>query len=132
MACRFSNCIGKAAAHICRSPRPIRSDDGRWMAVAAGRPRNNEFLRHTERLTDLMEECREYGNFTAGESFHNRGEFPALAVGIGYGNGHKVPKNIRQGKHRTMLQKLLNDPSVRAIAGYQSCMFPHFFITNSQ
>ncbi|KAF9491270.1 hypothetical protein BDN71DRAFT_1341401, partial [Pleurotus eryngii] len=57
---------------------------------------------------------------------HRRRNFPALAIGISYGNGQTVPARLAAGDtgpHAEGLHHLLGIPAVQCIAAFRDSMF---------
>lgn len=62
----------------------------------------------------------------ASERSHRRGNFPALAVGISYGNGQTVPARLAAGDtgpHAKGLRRLIESPAVQRIAAFGDAAF---------
>ncbi|KAF9492513.1 hypothetical protein BDN71DRAFT_1199568, partial [Pleurotus eryngii] len=60
------------------------------------------------------------------ECKHRRGSFPALAVGVSYGNGQREPARLAAGEtgpNAEGLRRLLNDPAVQRMASYGDSAF---------
>lgn len=69
---------------------------------------------------EMEEELRGF-DLKASERSHRRGEFPALAVGVSYGNGQTVPARLAAGDtgpHSEGLHRLIGSPVVQRVAAY--------------
>lgn len=65
----------------------------------------------------------EKANFSPHQTEHRRGNFPALAVGISYGNGQLQPSALKDGVtgvHAEMLQRLVGHAAVQRMAAFAS------------
>lgn len=56
------------------------------------------------------------------EIHHRRGSFPAINVGISYGQGPKRPHNLDNGPHSELMQALLKNEHIRRLAIFASGM----------
>lgn len=58
--------------------------------------------------------------FRPDEKCHRRGNFPALAVGDSYGNGHTRPKRLAHTTHAAMLARLVGSQAFNRLATFAS------------
>lgn len=65
-----------------------------------------------------MQDERRGAKFRPKEKRHIRGAFPALDVGVTYGNGLRAPVNLHTGHHTAMLERLLNHPGLHRMAAF--------------
>jgi len=63
--------------------------------------------------------------FSKLEQEHRRGHFPALSIGISYGNGQGVPERLKTGTHGRIVQDLLDDGNIKRLASYADSKSQH-------
>lgn len=93
--------------------------------MLAGHPDDPTYLAATREAFALMQSASVEEEFRPGEKVHRRGNFPALAVGISYGNGQTEPTELSEGVkgkglHANLLQKLVGHEAVSRMAAFSS------------
>lgn len=96
-----------------RKNRIYASLSGRPAGDSYGTAASNSFFRILEEGSDA--------NFHRSHSVHRRGNFPALNVGVSYGMGQQVPASLKNEVHASLLDRLIQDPSIQRIAAFGSC-----------
>ncbi|KAJ7021000.1 hypothetical protein C8F04DRAFT_973343, partial [Mycena alexandri] len=67
--------------------------------------------------------ARQQGAFRAGR-IHRRGRYLPLTSGVSFGGGQRIPGNLCNSHlFRQLIRRLLQNRSIRRIAGFQSCGF---------
>lgn len=94
--------------------------------MLAGRPQEESFDSDCRLAYEEM--SAELSNFDLkeAEQRHRRGNYPALAVGVSYGNGQTVPSRLASGEsgpHAEGLNRLLESKSIQRIASYGDAAF---------
>ncbi|KAL0568783.1 hypothetical protein V5O48_013199 [Marasmius crinis-equi] len=115
---------GKYATHSCavkprlahqsiysnrRRPIPILNEDGRVIALLAGRPRSCHWRKIMHEAANLLEILRGQCNFFNSKGPNRRGDFGALNVGISFGGGQVV-----------VLDQLLVSKPFRFMSGFSN------------
>lgn len=59
-------------------------------------------------------------SFSASEKKHRRGRFPAVNVGVTYGNGATEAINLKNSNHDAMVQRLCADKDIQRMATFAS------------
>ncbi|TFK67072.1 hypothetical protein BDN72DRAFT_879900 [Pluteus cervinus] len=109
-------------------PHAILDDEERIVAVLVGQPKHASWR---EAILDAAKTCaevREAGErdllFNDDHTFHRRGNFTAISIGVSHGGGQTRPGNLFHPKKRKLLlQTLLERKSIQRIAGFQSTSF---------
>ncbi|TFK60486.1 hypothetical protein BDN72DRAFT_779344, partial [Pluteus cervinus] len=110
----------------------ITDKDGRALVVFAGVPHKDEGWKEVikkaeETMASVRKEGMHAGALPPDVQNHRRGEFVALPVGVTHGNGRPQPGNLLQPPERQKLvDRLLSDPSIQRIAGFQSSVFSYY------
>ncbi|KAF4565733.1 hypothetical protein EYR40_002197 [Pleurotus pulmonarius] len=103
-------------------------DAGRRMIVGGGSPRTADWAGVSNRCANALDNARiQCGDFYPKQTSHRRGKFPALAVGISYGQGQRRPGllcNLPQ--HVDALNELFDNEDFRRVAGFQGALFRSF------
>ncbi|KAJ7733635.1 hypothetical protein B0H16DRAFT_1328095 [Mycena metata] len=113
---------------MCNSdPKLIVDSEGRIIAILLGTPEDpdwEEVIRDAVKaMARARRIARQQGAFRAG-SVHRRGRYLPLTSGTSFGGGQKRPGNLRNSRlFRHLIQILLQNRSIRRIAGFQSCGF---------
>ncbi|TFK60904.1 hypothetical protein BDN72DRAFT_778841 [Pluteus cervinus] len=113
-------------------PLIIADKEGRALVIFVGGPHNDsswkEVVRRAqETMASVRLEGLEADALPLSVQSHRRGEFVALPVGVSHGNGRLQPGNLIQPLERQKLvDRLLSDPSIQRIAGYQSSLFSYY------
>lgn len=84
--------------------------------VLAGRPDDPSYVAAADAAAHLMYEESSRAGFSASEAHHRRGDFPALATGISYGQGQKVPTNLVNHRHALLLSRLVGHEAIQRMA----------------
>ncbi|TFK59626.1 hypothetical protein BDN72DRAFT_780474, partial [Pluteus cervinus] len=96
----------------------VPHQEGDWEAVV----RNA-----AETMASVRDEGLAGQALSPGVQSHRRGEFVAIPVGVSHGNGRLQPGNLLQPHEREKLvDRLLSDPSIQRIAGFQSDVFSYY------
>ncbi|KAF7975807.1 hypothetical protein HWV62_8493 [Athelia sp. TMB] len=104
-----------------RTPIPIQDPSGRIFAVCAGRPGKSDWDAVSREAAAHIQTAREECRFPKGCSTHQRGPFPAMAMGVSFGGGQKQPGNLAHSeKNRHALKNLLHTRAIRRIANFGS------------
>lgn len=90
--------------------------------MLAGRPFDPSYEKDAEDLFDIM--VKEGDDARLGPADHHRGAFPAINVGVSFGQGQLHPINLKNGLHTDMVARLLESKSAQRLASYASCRFP--------
>ncbi|KAJ8692146.1 hypothetical protein PTI98_009484 [Pleurotus ostreatus] len=109
-----------------RTPRPLVDSGGRIFAVLAGRPKDPSFEHDCQAMYSSMQAELRGFHLKETDTVHRRGNFPALAVGVSYGNGQRQPMRLIAGETSPQapgLQRLLNNPAVQRVAAYGDSAF---------
>jgi hypothetical protein len=91
----------------------------RLVAVLAGRPKGEEWMR---KMDALLEELLRLGfevHFAPHQKEHRRGNFPVLNLGFSHGGGPKRPFMFNNDRHVTEIHHLLGLKELRDLAGFQ-------------
>ncbi|KAF8150125.1 hypothetical protein B0H34DRAFT_732626 [Crassisporium funariophilum] len=94
-------------------PRPLVDDRGLIYAVLAGRPYDSSYAKDATISYEAIGQAGERTAFHHSETKHRRGNFPALAVGILYGNGQGFVKCLNLGVHTDMMDDILKNDSIK-------------------
>ncbi|KAF4594350.1 hypothetical protein EYR40_009153 [Pleurotus pulmonarius] len=109
-----------------RTPRPLIDAKGRIFAVLAGRPKDASFDADCEAAYDAMASELKGFNLQEKEVRHRRGNFPAMAAGVSYGNGQTKPCRLaacETGPNAGGLNRLLDNRRIQRIASYADSAF---------
>lgn len=103
-------------------------DASRRLIVGGGSPRTPEWQGVSKRCAEALDDTRiKCGSFTTKQSNHRRGKFPALAVGISYGQGQRHPGILcNTQEHVLPLADLFDNQDFRRICGFQGSLFRSF------
>ncbi|KAF8163730.1 hypothetical protein B0H34DRAFT_696626 [Crassisporium funariophilum] len=104
-------------------PRPLVDDRGLIYAVLAGRPYDSSYAKDATISYEAIRQAGERTAFHHSETKHRRGNFPALAVGISYGNGQGFVKRLNLGVHTDMMDDILKNDSIKRMAAYADSAF---------
>ncbi|TFK60023.1 hypothetical protein BDN72DRAFT_779930, partial [Pluteus cervinus] len=110
----------------------ITDKDGRALVIFAGVPHKDEGWKEVIRkaaktMASVRDDGLAAGALPLDVQSHRRGEFVALPVGVSHGNGRLQPGNLLQPPERQeFVNRLLSDPSIRRIAGFQSSVFSYY------
>ncbi|KAG6896248.1 hypothetical protein C0992_009509 [Termitomyces sp. T32_za158] len=106
-------------------PRPLVDNQGRIIAVLAGRPQAECYQQSAARLYESLLHESQSAPFSRDEVVHRRGRFPALNAGVYYGTGTRKVVNLDAGVHADLLQRLLKNPDLERLANFASALnFP--------
>ncbi|KII83425.1 hypothetical protein PLICRDRAFT_119504, partial [Plicaturopsis crispa FD-325 SS-3] len=104
---------------------PVLDRNGLVIMMLVGQPRPGEgwgenLLRAQRRIEITAPEM----GFTAEETNHRRGNFPAVAVGLSLGTGRTAPGHfVHSQKRARTLEALTSDPAIVRLAGFASTAF---------
>ncbi|TFK60097.1 hypothetical protein BDN72DRAFT_779849, partial [Pluteus cervinus] len=111
-----------------RAPLVITDKHGRAVVIFAGVPHNDpEWEEVTKKAAETMASVCVEG--LSNEALpvevqsHRRGEFVAIPVGVSHGNGRLVSLFYY---FSNLVERLLSDPSIQRIAGFQSSVFAYY------
>ncbi|KDQ25054.1 hypothetical protein PLEOSDRAFT_1046943, partial [Pleurotus ostreatus PC15] len=108
------------------TPRPLVDSQGRVFAVLAGKPKGESFDADCRQAYQAMDaELLEF-DLKEAKRKHRRGEYPALTVGVSYGNGQTAPSRLASGERGRCaegLTRLLENPSIQRLAAYGDSAF---------
>ncbi|KAF4581777.1 hypothetical protein EYR40_002795 [Pleurotus pulmonarius] len=108
------------------TPRPLVDSAGRVFAVLAGKPHDASFDGACESLYKLMDHELSAFEMKEGQTRHRRGNFPAFAVGVSYGNGQTEPSRLvagDAGPNSEGLTRIIQSPELQRIASYGDAAF---------
>lgn len=103
------------------APRPLLDRHRRIFAILAGRPVDTSYLAAADDAARMMVAEAESANFRPDERRHRCGNFPALATGASYGNGHLRPMILAHATHAGMLAQLVDSECFIQLATFASC-----------
>lgn len=83
-------------------------------------PDDPTFAESGLRVYDLLANTGLTAKFSKEQKIHRRGNFPAINVGLTYGQGNKKPTNLLNSDPAAV-DTLLVDKDVNRLAGYASC-----------
>ncbi|KAJ8494860.1 hypothetical protein ONZ45_g13097 [Pleurotus djamor] len=76
---------------------------------------------------EAIDQARNQCSFRAQDKSHRRGDFPALAYGISFGQGQTVPSRLLNSSVNTRaLERLVQQSSLKRIAGFQGSLLRTF------
>lgn len=106
------------------SATPIVDNDGRVIAVLAGRPSDAGWEELQRRAASKLKDCRHGCRFSGKLAENRRGGFPALAIGVSFGGGQRRPQNLVNGRaNQKVLEYLNSQAEFKRIAGFGSSRF---------
>ncbi|KAI0644333.1 hypothetical protein C8Q79DRAFT_913492 [Trametes meyenii] len=112
------------------TPRPLLDMHSRVFAVLVGRPKDGAAWAqvHVEAQDAFELACRMHNtNSAAQPPSHRRGVYSAMSSGILYGGGQKYVGNLTQNlRDRYITSRLLNNPSIKRLAGFSHTAFKLF------
>lgn len=88
--------------------------------MLAGRPNDASYLQAAKDAAAFMAEEGSMADFSMAEQRHRRGNYPALSVGLSYGNGQARPMNLQNSQHVEMLSRLKANSDINRIATFGS------------
>lgn len=103
-----------------RTPMVVADKHDRIVTVLCGRPCDSDFT-PGQLLAPTLLAAGQTTRFSAADISHRRGNFPAKATGISYGNGMQEPARLDEGEQAEMLGDMRSDPGIAKAAAYQSC-----------
>ncbi|KIM72526.1 hypothetical protein PILCRDRAFT_16057, partial [Piloderma croceum F 1598] len=110
-----------------RTPHTIIDAEERVISALAGQPNDPQWATVSDGAADDVREAGDACVFSNEQLEHRQGEFPALAVGVSFGGGHKVAGNLLNGTINTLvLTSLLASASIQRFAGFASTAFNLF------
>ena len=102
----------------------IHDCKGKLLAVLAGRPAGEDYLKAAEEVHKLlMEQGEAYHKLEKGKGKdqNRRGDFVAMNFGLTHGNGTTEPVNLSvKSKFQPIVDRLLSDKNVQRLAGNMS------------
>ncbi|KAJ3766429.1 hypothetical protein FB446DRAFT_794122 [Lentinula raphanica] len=102
---------------------PVIDDDGRITVILVAPPQTDDWKACAQAATNKLEKERHHCRFTAEQSTHRRGVFPALSTGIFFGNGMTQPANASHNKKNTaVLRRLTNYWAFQRMSGFVTGM----------
>ncbi|TFK60200.1 hypothetical protein BDN72DRAFT_779712, partial [Pluteus cervinus] len=110
----------------------ITDKDERVVVVLVGGPTHHAdwsqvVKQAAQTLASVRKDGVAAGAFPHGAQSHRRGNFVALPVGVSHGNGRLKPGNLLHPPERKeLIQRLLDDKSIRRLACYQSSVFSYY------
>ncbi|KAL0568670.1 hypothetical protein V5O48_013311 [Marasmius crinis-equi] len=107
---------------------PILDQNGRVIAVLAGRPNDETYVEDALCFHRRILECR--AKFRWQDESQQRGHFPAQAVGVSYGTGQPHPMRRRNTQYGQMMEELLETRGAERIASYQSASYSRWSPNN--
>ncbi|KAJ7039279.1 hypothetical protein C8F04DRAFT_1254984 [Mycena alexandri] len=110
-----------------RDPKLIVDSEGRIIAILLGTSGGSGLARCHPRRRQGYGACEAHcstpGAFRAGR-IHRRGRYLPLTSGVSFGGGQRIPGNLCNSRlFRQLIRTLLQNRSIRRIAGFQSCGF---------
>lgn len=86
-------------------------------------PADPTFADSGQRIFELLSKTGKTAKLSKDQKIHRRGNFPAINVGLTYGQGNKKPTNLLNSDP-SAVETLLNNNDVKRFAGYASCRSP--------
>ncbi|TFK60231.1 hypothetical protein BDN72DRAFT_779666 [Pluteus cervinus] len=114
------------------TPKVITDNEGRCIVIFIGGPTRDDTWRDVVKaaaatMASVRQEGVVAGLLPKDVQSHRRGEFVALPVGVSHGNGRLKPGNLYHPPERVkLIQRLLDDPSIKRITSYQSSVFSYY------
>ncbi|KAF9488595.1 hypothetical protein BDN71DRAFT_1403063, partial [Pleurotus eryngii] len=108
------------------TPCPLVDSAGHIFAVLIGRPRDHSFIADCQRMYNEMAFKLKGFDFKEEDCSHRRSAFPALPVGISYGNGQMQPSRLSVGESGAQvagLSHLLQSRAVQHITSFGDSTF---------
>ncbi|PPQ89882.1 hypothetical protein CVT25_004804 [Psilocybe cyanescens] len=102
---------------------PIVDTNGIVVAVLVAPPKDRSYRDTVECAYKRIMEEGEHEYFSAEEKCHRRGAYPAIHVGVTHGTGTISPMNLKNSTHEGLVQRLLEDEAIGALAGFASASF---------
>lgn len=115
---------------ISRTPRPVVDSAGRIFMVLAGRPDYPSYVAAADTAADLLYHESRKADFSVSEAHHRRGNFPALATGVSYGQGQTMPTNLVHETHASLLSRLVGNDAMQRMASFADGGPLFFFLIN--
>ncbi|KAH6894810.1 hypothetical protein BKA70DRAFT_1117427 [Coprinopsis sp. MPI-PUGE-AT-0042] len=114
-----------------RTTKPIvDSKTDKVFAVLVAAPNDPTYRSACAKVAEVLESHGRSGKFTNEELHHKRGTFPAVNIGISYGQGSVKPGNLRN-KDPRMVAALLANVHIQRVAVFASyalsMWFPNFY-----
>lgn len=97
----------------------IDSTTKKTFALLVAPPDDDEYRKACTDAHDLLHSWREKGVFTADELDHKRGAFPAVNIGVSYGQGSQQPGNLKN-RDQAMAASILGSTCFKRLAGFSS------------
>jgi hypothetical protein len=95
-----------------------------WIfAVLAGRPNDLTYMEAVANAAHTIDREGSNTTFSPEEKDHRRGLYPAVSIGVSYGNGQTELAFLSRHNHDKILSRLTNDPSIQRLATFASCKF---------
>ncbi|KAJ7856944.1 hypothetical protein B0H14DRAFT_2507528 [Mycena olivaceomarginata] len=110
-----------------RDPKLIVDSEGRIIAILLGQPNDPDWENVVKEAAKALRHARcsarRAGVWFPGSS-HRRGTYYSITAGASFGGGQRRPGNLRNSrKTRKILLKLLCNPYIRRVVGFQSSGF---------
>ncbi|KAF9494848.1 hypothetical protein BDN71DRAFT_1482972 [Pleurotus eryngii] len=108
------------------TPCPLVDSASRVFAVLAGRPSDKSFDTKCKTLYQSMDHELAQLEIKKGEAKHRHGNYPAVAIGVSYGNGQTEPARLATGETGPNLEglsHLIYSPELQWIAFYVDMAF---------
>jgi hypothetical protein len=103
----------------CRTPSPIIDAKEHIIAALAGQPNDSQWDNVSNKAGNEVREAGDKCSFNSRQSEHQQGHFPALATGVSFGGGQKVPGNLLNSAINSLvLASLLASASIQCFAGF--------------
>ncbi|KAJ3553740.1 hypothetical protein NP233_g12576 [Leucocoprinus birnbaumii] len=106
-----------------KTPRPILDINRRVCAVLAGQPDDKDYEIKCRGVYEAMTSAVSSVVFDDKDKHHVRGDYPVLNVGLTPGQGSTHPINVDLGKYERVVEELLKNDFIQAIARYQNDSF---------
>ncbi|KAJ7616999.1 hypothetical protein DFH06DRAFT_1012646 [Mycena polygramma] len=106
-----------------RDPKLILDCEGRIIAILLGKPDDPEWDEVVKGAAEALREARRAAQRHKAwfRRAHRRGWYLAITAGVSFGGGQRKPGNLKNSRTiRRILLKLLRNPYIRRIAGFQS------------
>ncbi|TDL14064.1 hypothetical protein BD410DRAFT_846382 [Rickenella mellea] len=90
--------------------------------VLVGRPHDDSWMAEVaDDAAAAIHEASSECAFTKAQTDHRRGRFPALAIGVSFGGGQRLPGNLANtAKNKSALERLLQRSSIKRLASFAS------------
>ncbi|KAJ7735270.1 hypothetical protein DFH07DRAFT_780063 [Mycena maculata] len=104
-------------------PRPLLDKNGQIIAVLAGRPNQDDYLKSATSAFHAIRDAGAAAKFPAAMRNHRRGLFAAVNVGLFYGKGQRVPCWLNNKEHSALVEGLLGNGHIQRLVYFADAAF---------